>query len=316
MQLVLRRPSLLGLLHAAAVLTALFSLATLADSLHRYLELFSHFRLQYLGASLLLTLAFLLYRNRGWALLMLAVTAINTWPVGKWYVADDDAVAQTGTELRVLLVNIYSGNNDADAMLSLIESERPDIVFVQEVTYRWAHIMNAVRNDYPHSHVVPQNDNFGIGVYARDAFVAVKAVDSPPYGFPTLVVQHTVGEQVVTLVSTHPIPPVGENGYRARNEQLTSIAELLTSIDGPKLLIGDLNISMWSHLYEAFEAATGMTNTRRGFGAIPTWPRQLPFGRIPIDHCLISPHFAVLDTRRGPNIGSDHLPLIVELSLP
>ena len=89
----------------------------------------------------------------------------------------------------------------------------------------------------------------------------------------------------------------------------------MADIEGPKLLIGDLNISMWSHLYDDFETATGMTNTRRGFGAIPTWPQQLPFGRIPIDHCLVSTHFAVVDTRRGPAIGSDHLPLIVDLSL-
>ena len=315
MQLAARRPSLIGLLHAAAVLTAMFSIATLADSLHRHLEMFSHFRLQYLGASLLLGIAFVIFRSRRWALLMLAVTAINIWPVASWYIPDREIEAATGPPLKLLLVNVYSGNNNADAVLDLIDAEQPDIIFVQEVTNRWAHIMNAVRAEYPYSQALPRNDNFGIGVYAREPMLGIDTVNSPPYGFPTLVVRQAIGEGSVTIVSTHPIPPVGEIGYDARSEQLASIVDLLGTIGGPKVLIGDLNISMWSHLYKQFEASTGLTNTRKGFGALPTWPRQLPFGRIPIDHCLVSPHFTVLETRRGPAIGSDHLPLIVELGL-
>ena len=316
MRLALRRPKLLGLLHAAAVLTALFSLVTLADSLHRLVELFSHFRLQYLGASLLLTLAFLLYRDWRWALLMLAVAAVNTWPVAEWYAADGDVEARSAPALKLLLANVYSGNDNARPFLKLLEAEQPDVIVVQEVTNRWVNVMEQVRAAYPHRVEVPQNDNFGIGVYAKGPFISVETVASPPYGFPTLIARYAIGDTAATLVATHPIPPMGKIGYESRNEQLDSIAGRLASIDGPKLLVGDLNISMWSHVYRALEAETGLTNTRRGFGAIPTWPRQLPFGRIPIDHCLVSPHFAVLDTRRGPNIGSDHLPLIVELALP
>ena len=35
---------------------------------------------------------------------------------------------------------------------------------------------------------------------------------------------------------------------------------------------------------------------------------------ISIDHILVSPHFAVVKTERGPDIGSDHLPVWFELS--
>jgi endonuclease/exonuclease/phosphatase (EEP) superfamily protein YafD len=37
---------------------------------------------------------------------------------------------------------------------------------------------------------------------------------------------------------------------------------------------------------------------------------------IPIDHCLISPDIKVVNIRTGPNVGSDHRPLITDLIIP
>jgi endonuclease/exonuclease/phosphatase (EEP) superfamily protein YafD len=119
----------------------------------------------------------------------------------------------------------------------------------------------------------------------------------------------------VTIVSTHPIPPLGKDGFDGRNEQLASIARVITSIAGPKVLVGDLNTTMWGHHYDRLEQDTGLKNARYGFGIVPTWPKQIPFAMIPIDHYLVSEEFAVVDIDSGPNIGSDHLPLTVTLAL-
>jgi endonuclease/exonuclease/phosphatase (EEP) superfamily protein YafD len=48
---------------------------------------------------------------------------------------------------------------------------------------------------------------------------------------------------------------------------------------------------------------------------LPTWPADTSYARIAIDHLLVSDGIVVFDLHRGPDVGSDHLPLIVDIGL-
>lgn len=303
------------LLHAAAAVTALFSIATMADQLHYYLELFSHFRLQYLFVAAALAAVLYLVRSRRWALLMLAIAVVNATPVAPWYVTEAEERAPTDATITLLLANVYSGNKDTRQLLDLVIAEQPDIVFLQEVTDRWNRDLTVLHDPYSHSLNIPRDDNFGIAALSRHPFVSARVVESRPFNYPTLVIQLDIDGNMATFVTTHPTPPVGYASIEGRNEQLADVAATMNTISGPRVLIGDLNTTMWGHHYGALVEETGLINARHGFGVIPSWPTQLPFAMIPIDQCLVSSDFTVIDIRTGPRIGSDHLPLIVELAL-
>ena len=315
MRLITSSVWLVGVVQAGAFVTAAFSLATIPNHLHRLLELFSHFRVQYLIVAVLCSVLFVVLRKWSWLLLMLAIAGINALYVIPWYFGPEAKPPPGATTISVLLANVEGHENDPDRFIEWLGDEQPDIVFLQEVEDRWVGALAALKDSYPYQYAVPRTDKFGIAVLGREPLASVRQHDGPPEGFPTLVVTAAIAGQPVTFISSHPMPPIGGRAIDSRNRQLADIAELVTSLEPPIVLIGDLNTSMWSHHYKMLIAATGLRDAREGFGVVPSWPTYLPFAMIPIDHCLVSAGVVVLDVDTGPRIGADHLPLAVTLSL-
>src|SRR4029077_5177180 len=77
------------------------------------------------------------------------------------------------------------------------------------------------------------------------------------------------------------------------------------------ILMGDFNNTPWSDVQTAFRAATGLDNHGP---MVTTWPAQLPTPlRVPIDSIFVGGGLTLRDLHAGPDLGSDHLPLIVEI---
>lgn len=305
--------SLVGLLQAAAVVTMLFSVATIFDAAHRNIELFSHFRLQYLAVSVLLLVVFALLRSPAYAVALLVTALLNASYVMPWY--GGGTLAAGNANLKLLHANVYSGNDEYERLFDFIATEQPDVIFLQEITPAWDAACDRLREKYPYAYSVPREGNFGIAMFSRIALDSVTHVDSPPQAFPTIVATMTVGDTPLTLINTHPTIPLTQSLYEARNEQLESVAELALRAHGAVILTGDINSSVWSRPYRMLEQSTGLRNTRRGFGIQPTWPTFMPFAMIPLDHALVSDDIEVVGTRTGARIGSDHLPLVVEIAV-
>ena len=308
-----KRLTLIGLIQAAAIITILLSVATSFDFAHRNIELFSHFRLQYLAVSLLLLIAFAVLRNPVYAALLLVSTVLNASFVLPWYFG---GVAVEGdTTLKLLHANVLSRNDDYERLFALIEAEQPDVIFLQEVTASWRDAVERLHEDFPYNYVEAREGNFGIAMFSRLALDSVTHIDSPPFSYPTILARMTVNGESLTFVNTHPMIPLSRPFYEARNQQIRSIADLVNQLRGSVILIGDFNTSPWTRPYRALEESTGLRNTQRGLGIRPTWPTFMPLAMIPIDHALVSENVGIVETRTGPRIGSDHLPLIITVAL-
>ena len=113
----------------------------------------------------------------------------------------------------------------------------------------------------------------------------------------------------------HPLPPMSQQGFFSRN---MTIQELSNSIDKNKtnIVCGDFNAVPWSPIITHLKSKASLKNTSEGFGVKHTWPAHLPLPGITIDYCFISEDASIHNFTKGPYLGSDHFPLVIEYSLP
>ena len=280
-----------------------------------FLDLFSHFQVQYLVilAGPILWFGFRKKKRRVGVGLVACVWLL--WKILPLWL--DTSQHSTGrSNLKLMSVNVYAGNSDYDAVLDVVGMERPDIVVFQEVTTSWAAKLKSLREKYPHSKIDAREDAFGMAMFSRFPFemVETKLVGQVPWIEATVNVEGSK----VTVLSAHTLPPMGEQNSKRRNSQLKSIVatQKRAAVAGvPLIVAGDLNCTPWSpHMRDALHDGK-LVSTRHGFGVLPSWPARRPVLWIPIDHVLVSPEIGVVDFRTGGETGSDHLPLIVDLVL-
>ncbi|NJK73524.1 MAG: endonuclease/exonuclease/phosphatase family protein [Microcoleus sp. SU_5_6] len=314
--------SLLTRLAAIAVILITGLTLTSYIAWNSYLELASHFKLQYLVVSLLCILLLLIERRKKLLFIALFCISIQSIEIIPWYFPPFWIGRSETHDLRILLSNVYVRNRSYEKVLSLVSEEKPDIAIFQEVAPDWAQQLQALSSTFPYSFQIP-NDQI---IYSRFP------LNRPAlFGFvlkPSIAVNLTIDRQDITLVVTHPLPPL-PSFFESRNQQLLDVGRYIQQQKNPVILMGDLNTTMWSPYYHKLIQDTGLENARNGFGLLPTWPVPNPYAstflkrspiaslfKIPIDHCLLNSLIKVTTIHSGPSVDSDHLPLIVDLAIP
>jgi endonuclease/exonuclease/phosphatase (EEP) superfamily protein YafD len=119
----------------------------------------------------------------------------------------------------------------------------------------------------------------------------------------------------LTIVGTHTHPPFTPLQLVRRNQQFAEIAAFVRRQREPVVVAGGLNSSSWSPAFRNFLRDAALRDTRLGRGVQPTWPAWLPMAQVPIDHALVSAGVRVHARFVGGRVGSDHLPVVVDVSL-
>lgn len=319
----MRRPAppfkgLRGLTEAAAFLGVLFTLAGLAGNQVWFFEIFTHAKVQLALCFFVYAVIELTARRHRLALAGFAFCAANAFPSLLLFVPAEAGAhaAPPAHRLRILQANVLTCNTNAPALLTLVARENPDVVVLQEPDDWWLRKLAPLTNDYPVCATLARDDNFGAAIYAKtNALSADIFTLGDPDAAPSTCARIAVGGAVITVVGTHTLAPYTRGMWDGRNRFTHRLAEKLRTVKDPLVVTGDFNNTPWSAHYRDFVETSGLLDSSRGRGPLPSWPASAPaFLRIPLDHCFHSPDVRILAKRLCPDIGSDHLPLLIDVA--
>lgn len=301
-----------------SILGFLFSIAGYFKYEQYSLEITSSFRLQYLLISLCTFFLWLLARRYYWLLLSLSTIAINLAFIIPWYIPPQQQITDTKYEpVRILAFNVLQDNKHYQDTIKLVKNRSVDIAAFLEAKPPWNTELLALKDTLPYHFSA---EKLQIEIYSRFP------LNNPTiqlYGdYRGLVAsQVTVGQSNFLFVANHTYSPLSlENaGWQIRNEQLQGIGNQFQELNQPVIIGGDFNVTMWSYYYRSMMANSDLQNARKGFGVLPTFSKpfpQIPWLSIPIDHFLVSKDISVTNMETECNIGSDHLPILMDALIP
>ena len=279
-----------------------------------FMDLFSHFRVQYFLVLIFLGLSFLVTRHKRTAVVFIAFACINLAIVLPIYFSGRSAACETGPALRAMLLNVNVRFGDPERVKQAIREADPDILVLEEISPQWVRDLRWLANSHPYSCFQPRADSFGIGLFSKFPLTEDEIVYIGDIKVPSIVATVDIGREKIRVIATHPLPPTSAAYSRWRNDQFERLPDYVRS-SLPTIFLGDLNVTPWNYHFKRLLRRTGLINSSQGYGIQPTWPENIPLLLIPLDYCLHSPDIFVVSKTIGTDVGSDHYPVIVDFTI-
>ena len=284
-------------------------------------DLFTNFYFHFLLLQIPFAIGLALSGHRKQALSVLPFILICFFQVGSLYIPDktsSSASSGTNATVKLLQINVLSQNKQYDDVVSAVKKSGADLALLEEVTPVWLEKLTAgLAPEYAVVQASARDDNFGIALFSKIPVLESRIL---PLGYvqtPTVAAKFKLGESgaVCGLLATHVLPPLSAQYFRERNLQYDELRLFGNKYSKNLIIMGDLNTTSWSPFFQDLIKTGHLHDSTRGAGLQPTWPAYLyPFG-IGLEHCLYSDAFKCIKRSVGSDVGSDHLPLIVELQL-
>lgn len=218
--------------------------------------------------------------------------------------------------LRVVSANLLMNNPNPKALASELEELHGDVYLLQEVSAAWDEELESLGfwARFPFNRRITGENPFGCAIASRWPLRDLELFALAE--LPAIRATIALGGRDVELVSLHLMAPIDAeqaNDFWMGSERL--LQRLARGRGKSLILAGDFNATsdslvagrMREFVDDAWELAG------HGFGA--TWPNgSLLAPPLRIDHIYVSHDLAVTSVATGVGAGSDHKPLVAEIS--
>ncbi|HKK23113.1 MAG TPA: endonuclease/exonuclease/phosphatase family protein [Pseudohaliea sp.] len=270
-----------------------------------------HFPLQIAAGCLVLLACALVARERLPALAFTAIVAVSVLQAREQLPRFATAEASP-TDLTAAVLNLDWRNPDLGAAEAWLRQLQADLVVLPEYTPAAARHLAGLADVYPYRLEEAREGAWGIALLSRHPIASGRVIRPAGIDSPALDAVLNTGDRQLRVLGVHPRSPISAGYTAERNAQLAAVADLVRESHGATLVCGDFNDTPFSPSFRAFTGRAGMANAAAGQGYPATFPAGWLPVWIPIDHCVYRGGLVPVRVQSGPDVGSDHYPLVAE----
>ena len=219
------------------------------------------------------------------------------------------AVRESASTLTVLALKSWRSHPDVDRLEQYLTTAPADVIVLSELDDTSGPMLARLRRIYPYQVHCSEAPSCGLALLSRLPLASYGSARIAPRE-PAFVWARLPG--ALTIVGTHLQHPALDPWLH--QTQVSALAQFVRRIDGSLVLTGDLNTSPWSNGFRLLRSETDLSPASLLMPSWPAWPVALP--QIALDHIFVSSDLGVAATGTGPAVGSDHLPVWVQLERP
>ena len=247
------------------------------------------------------------------AFLTLATHAIvaqqGAWPL----IGQARASTARPGDWMVLSLNTWRRHPDAGTLADQLNAAGADVLVLTEFGPNKIDQLHVLEHDYPYRQECAADWDCAIAVLSRHPFTSAGSVSSSPGNGPARVwITFGEGDNALTVMGVHAVAPLPSP--RWHGAELEALADIVHRTQGAVVLAGDINTTPWTSTFSSFVLRSGLEPMGRFLPSYPAGSAGLP--QWAIDHIFASPGIRFNDVRLGPNMGSNHLPVIAYVTLP
>jgi endonuclease/exonuclease/phosphatase (EEP) superfamily protein YafD len=310
-------PPLSALLVSGLVSLSVFlSLSGLLAPLLPPAELTNNLRPMLLLASLvILPIAFWFQTTAQLWLCLVAVVVNIAFCLPPILIREPMAVDANRSVLKIVSFNMQFSEQTEDKLVAFLKEANPDVVLLQEILPQQAQrLFDRLHESNPSQVSCPKGSGCILGLLAKLPMASYgyqgRTEVVPPEVWADLSQPNGPPLRVIGLHMAFPLTP-----YR-QSRHVDALMKQRQDLHQPVIISGDFNASPWSWLLIKLAWQGGLS--RLGLFEA-TWPSDMgpwiaPF--LLVDNMFVSPDIRSRSFVVGPDLGSDHRPIVVILQLP
>jgi endonuclease/exonuclease/phosphatase (EEP) superfamily protein YafD len=217
--------------------------------------------------------------------------------------------------LNLMTANVLQSNRQDEKLQQIVREVQPDVLVLLEVDDWWVSQLKPLEREFAHAVTYPLDNTYGIAMYSNLPVTSaeVRFLVEPDIPSIDATVVLPSGDQV-RLFAVHPTPPRPGDDTENRDAELVLVGREVERSAGPSVVLGDMNDVGWSSTTRLFQKVSRLLDPRKGRGMYSTYNAHYPGLRYPLDHLFHSDDFRLVHIAVLDGFGSDHFPLLVELS--